>query len=109
MIRSLLSGFDLFQRDAGVAGRALEHSNKELVRHKVRTGTGGQIASAGQKLHGPQVNLLVALARIVYRAAALGEGGRIQDDEIVFFAVLLLQGGQQIKDVAVIKLIRSSR
>lgn len=74
MIGGLAAVLDLAQGDGGVGGRFAEHLAEEVRRHKVGAGAGGQVAAAGQELHGLEVDLFVAPVGVFHGGPALGEG-----------------------------------
>ena len=92
MVGGLLADFDLPQLTVGVFCRRLEHLDEQLLGGKVRAAGRGQIAAAGQQLHGAVVDLLVAAHGILNGAARLGEGGRVENDEVVGVALLFQPG-----------------
>ena len=98
MVAALLAGFDLAQLDAGIPGGVPEHGDELVLRGKMAAGAGGQVAAPGQQPHGPVVDLLVAGDGVGHGFPGLGEGRRVQDDEIVP-GRLLFQRRQQIKDI----------
>ena len=59
---------------------------------------GGEKTAPGQQLHGPVVDLLIPGDGVGNGPAGLGEGRRVQDDEVVPLR-LLLQRGQQVEHV----------
>ena len=64
MVGRLLPCFDLLEVDAGIVRGLIDLFEKELGRHKVRTGAGGQIASAREQTEGQFVYPAVTVARI---------------------------------------------
>ena len=74
MVGGLAAVLDLAQGDGGVGGRFAEHLTEEVRRHKVGAGAGGQIAAAGQELHGFEIDLFVAPVGVFHGGPALGEG-----------------------------------
>lgn len=74
MVGGLAAVLDLAQGDGGVGGRFAEHLTEEVRRHKVGAGAGGQIAAAGQELHGLEIDLFIAPVGVFHGGPALGEG-----------------------------------
>ena len=66
----------------GVHGGGEDHSLKILLADSLATREGHQEAPCGQRLHGTLVDGTVALKSLLERAVVLGEGGRVEDDEI---------------------------
>ena len=91
-------GLDLPQLHAGVLCGAVEHGHELLLRGEVGAGAGGQVPAPGQQPHGPVVDLLVPGDGVCHGLPGLGEGRRVQDDEVVPLR-LLLQGRQQVEHV----------
>ena len=77
-------------------GRVAEHFPEQLLGGEVTARAGGQVSAPGQQPHGPVVDLLISGHGPPGGLAAFGEGGRVQDDEIV---LPLLQPGQQVEHV----------
>ena len=98
MVAGLLPGLDLPQLHAGISGGVVEHGHELFLCGEVGAGAGSHISAPGQQTHGPVVDLLVPGDGIADGLAGLGEGGRVQNDEIVP-GRLLLQSGQQVKDI----------
>ena len=90
--------FDLPQLTVGVLCGGVQHLDEQLLGGKVGAAGRGQIAAAGQQLHGAVVDLLVAAHGVLHGAARLGEGRRVQNDKVVGVA-LFFQPGQQLKGV----------
>ena len=98
MVAGLLPGLDLPQLHSGVSGGAVEHGCELLLCGEVGAGAGGEKTAPGQQLHGPVVDLLIPGDGVGNGPAGLGEGRRVQDDEVVPLR-LLLQRGQQVEHV----------
>lgn len=96
MVGGLLPGLDLPQLDPGVVGRVAEHFPEQLLGGEVTARAGGQVSAPGQQPHGPVVDLLISGHGPPGGLAAFGEGGRVQDDEVV---LPLLQPGQQVEHI----------
>ena len=90
MVGALLAHLDLPELYAGVSGGAAEHGDKQLLRGEVTARAGGQIAAAGQQLHGAVVDLLIAGHGLGNSSAAFGKGRRIENNKIIA-ALLLFQ------------------
>ena len=88
--------------DAGVFGSIVEHLTEEVVAHEVGARAGGQIAAAGQELHGFQVDFLIASDGVVDGMTGLGKGRRVEDDEIIVMALVVGQVGQEVEDVGLL-------
>ena len=82
MVGGLLAHFDLAQLAVSVLCGGAQHLDEQLLGGKVGAAGRGQIAAPGQQLHGPVVDLLVPAHGVLHRAACLGKGGRVQDDEV---------------------------
>lgn len=65
--------------DGGVGDAAVEFLGADVM----RAGEGGEDAAGLEHLHGAEVDLLVAAKGIAHGAFGFGEGGRIEDDQIV--------------------------
>jgi hypothetical protein len=98
MVRRLLSDFHLAQFDICIFCSVMQHIFKIGGVHEMRAGAGGEVAAALQQAHGAVVYLPVAALGGAHGAPALGEGGRVEDDEVVGCA-LLAQARQQLEDV----------
>ena len=59
----------------------------------------GKIPAARQEAHRAEVNFLVSLFGVVRRAARLGEGRRVEDDEVIGLFVRGLELREQVEDV----------
>ena len=77
MIRGLGTKFHLSEPLMYIPGSLVDCLGKKLVGHKMRTGTGCQIAPRLHKLHTPEVDLTVALHCIFYGASGFCKGGWI--------------------------------
>ena len=92
MIRSLLADFHFAEADVCIFSRIFQHIFKIFALHEVRAGAGGEVAAAGQQSHGAVVYLAVAALGGVDSPAALGEGRRVEDDEVVLSPLVLVSG-----------------
>ena len=99
MVAALRARFDLPQLDARVRGGGAQHALKAFGGHEMAARGSGKIAAARQKAHRAEVNFLVALFGVVRRAARLGEGRRVEDDEIIGLFVRRLELRQEVKNV----------
>ena len=101
MVGRLLARLNLPQRNPGVGRRLVQHLDEQALGHKVGAGAGSEISPARQQAHRPQVYLLVATRRALHRLAGLGEGRRVEDDEVKLpvppHHLRLGEGGQQVK------------
>lgn len=68
-----------FGVDGGVGDAAVEFFGADVV----GAGEGGEDAAGFEHLHGAEVDLLVAAEGIAHGAFGFGEGGGIEDDEVV--------------------------
>ena len=82
MIGRLLADFDLAQLPSGVMRGALKHLHKPFLLHKVGAGRGRKIPASRQQLHRAEIDLLIAAVGGIDRLAALGKGGRVEDDKV---------------------------
>ena len=98
MVGALLARFDLAQLDARVVRGAVEHFDEQLLRRKMAARAGREVAAARQELHRAVVDLLIARHRPLRRPSALGEGGRVEDDEVVLHR-LLCERREEVKHV----------
>ena len=62
-------------------------------------GSGGKIAAARQQPQCAQIDLLIAALGIIRRFSRLGEGRRIENDEVIGLSALRLQLRQKLKHV----------
>ena len=100
MVGRLLARLNLAQRNACILGSVVQHLLEIGVCHKVGAGAGGKIPATGQQLHCLGVDLAVAADGVLERVAALGERGRVKDDEIVIAGNdLVCHVGQKLKYV----------
>ena len=94
MIGGLLTCFYLAELNACILRGIVQHFAEELIRHKVRAGTGRKIAASGQQLHSFCVYGFIAVDRAVQSAAALGERRGIENNVIILAFLPLLHLGQ---------------
>ena len=66
-------------------GRLPDCLRKQLRRHKVGAGTGGQIAAVAQQLHAAHIDFPVALYGIFYGIPRFRKGRRVQDHKVKDF------------------------
>lgn len=66
----------------GVHSRGEDHGLEVLLADGLATGEGHQKTTGGQRLHGTLVDGAVAFQSLLEGAMVLGEGGRVEDDEI---------------------------
>ena len=83
VIGRLLPCLYLTERDAGIGGGIMKHGFKKALRHKMRTGTGSQIASAREQLHRLHINLLISANSVFYGISAFSKRGRIENDIVI--------------------------
>ena len=102
MVRRLLASFDLAEADAGVFGGIVEHLAEQVVAHEVRARAGRQVTAAGQEFHSFQVDFFIAPDGIADGMARLGEGRRVEDDEVIVMALVFSQVREQIEDVGLL-------
>ena len=83
MIRGLLARLDLPQGNFCIKSGGPQHFAKQLFGHKVRAGAGSQISAAGQQLHSPQIDFLIAAQSRIYSLVGFGKSRRIQDNIVI--------------------------
>ena len=83
----------------GIPGRLADGLFEEVRVHEVGAGAGDEVAAVSDQLHAAQIDLTVAARGGLDGIAGLGEGGRIEDDDVILLA-LLDQLGQKSEDVA---------
>lgn len=98
VITPLCAVFDLHQFGVGVGCCGLYHAAEHIRKDVLGAGAGDQITAIANQLHSTKIDLLVPAKRGIDRGTGLGEGRRIEDDDIVLFTgkCFFLQ---QVKDV----------
>ena len=67
-----------------------EHFFKQREGHIVRAGRGYEIAAAFYEFHTQNIDVFVTSVRVLNLACALAECRRVENDQIEFFAVVLV-------------------
>ena len=86
MVASLGVAFDEAQGLFGIACGVANGVEEEFARRMVGAAEGGEVSAGIQEAKGAQVDFLVAAHGVVEGLFVAGEGGRIEDDEIILFS-----------------------
>ena len=98
MVRRLGAGLHLAQPHMGALGRLGQDLFEQVLGEEPGAGAGGQVPAVPQQAHTSDVDVPVALHRVLHRGAGLGKGGRVEDDDIVPLP-LPLELGQQVEHI----------
>lgn len=82
MVWRLLSCFNLTQGNSRICCCLVQHLDKQLLGHKMRTGTGRKISSTRQKSHCTQIDFLISTHCTFHCLSGLGKCRRVKNDKI---------------------------
>lgn len=83
MVRGCAAALDELDAAMGICGRGGDGSFKIAPTDMVRAGTGDEDATGAEHLESAEVEFLVAAECAFDGAPGFGEGGRVEDDEVI--------------------------
>ena len=82
MVWRLLPCFNLTQGNSRIRCRLVQHLDKQLLGHKMRTGTGRKISPTRQKPHRTQIDFLISTHCTFHCLSGLGKCRRVENNKI---------------------------
>ena len=98
MVAALGAEIDLAETFVGAVGRFPDGFGEKLRIHEMGAGAGDEKAAVLHQLQAAQIDLPVALHRVLDGIAGFGEGGRVQNDHAVALP-FGFQAGKQVEDI----------